>query len=541
MYKTTMTMLVLGSLVLQIEQANAIQIIPNIPISANDLTTFEPIKSTFRTSTNTTGCPSGFRGKFTFLGKVINNTSDSALSDLRVEVERLTRGNLLRVDGNVLQNDDGGGEGIEAPLSVGVIGPSDAAPGPKDFVDVPFEVCLKRVRTFTLQANVLAEADPALVDFSPEGIQQFLMNYPDVDSPAKFLERLPLEYKQHWIMVTRRESAQKSTATEPRLLLPNKDSDSVFGFCTGKPCRDDKGVTVDVVEHIQFDKIKNKFRFTDISFPGGTAKVDLGGPEDGGTGPGLCKGCHGQNPRPNWDTYDNWTNILPFNRDRIYKGSQEEEAFIRLLDHLVNDPIIKQLKLLEGEGVTRDRNGLTTIKPDGVDSHDAEGAEKTVSYVEKPVSEMDKRLVPEYTGCFPTSGANCKSLPFTRGGDFLTLHHSKKGSTSDEGRGVALFDNFSGFNAQRVAQELLVHPRDPMKEEADIRPIALAIAENCVTLLPLGRGHRLVAGGVPVGACGRRDAIAHSPPHGHRALLPSAHEARSAAWLLPPLVCHALP
>lgn len=94
MCRTTMTMLVLGSLVLLIEQANAIQIIPNIPTSVNDLTTFEPVKSTFRTSTNTTGCPPRFRGKFTFSGKVINNTSDSSLSGLKVEVENLTGGNL---------------------------------------------------------------------------------------------------------------------------------------------------------------------------------------------------------------------------------------------------------------------------------------------------------------------------------------------------------------------------------------------------------------------------------------------------------------
>jgi len=50
---------------------------------------------------------------------------------------------------------------------------------------------------------------------SPEDIEQFLKDNPDVDTAAKFLESLPLEYKQHWIMMTRSESVQTGTATSP--------------------------------------------------------------------------------------------------------------------------------------------------------------------------------------------------------------------------------------------------------------------------------------------------------------------------------------
>jgi hypothetical protein len=69
-----------------------------------------------------------------------------------------------------------------------------------------------------------------------------------------------------------------------------------------------------------------------------------------------------------------------------------------------------------------------------------------------------------------------ESVCVKQGGQYLRLHHSGKGDATDEGRGVALFDNFTRYNARRVAQELLDHPKEPV----DIRPIALAIAMECV-------------------------------------------------------------
>ena len=415
----------------------------------------------------------GPAGTFTVTATFQNSSADN-LADLAFQVAQVTGGNLLL-------NADGGPGGFGSILTVplpltgdysdGVLSPGQSFADikiPGDKFTVAFKMGLASRNKFAFFVNVLGVAEPLLLSFAPEDIREFLKANTTINSAATFLERLPKEYKQHWIMITRTESVQKGTATEPRLLLPSRDSSTVFGFCTGQPCRADKGIMVDVIEHIQFDQSKNNFRFTDISFPEGKAEVDIGPPN--GTGPPLCKACHGQNPRPNWDTYDNWANMLPFNRDRIYKGSQEEEAFIRLLEHLQNDPLVKQLKL--PEGVTRDPvRGLITITPDDTDA----GGEKTVSYAEE-------NGLPKYTGCNPMTDAGCKGVPVTQGGRFLTLHHSAKGATSDEGRGVALFDQFSGYNAKRVAQELLDFLNDPKvnPKKVDIRPIALAIARgNC--------------------------------------------------------------
>ena len=36
--------------------------------------------------------------------------------------------------------------------------------------------------------------------------------------------------------------------------------------------------------------------------------------------------------RPNWDAYDSWAGMLPFNRDRIYQGSVEAAAFRKIFN-----------------------------------------------------------------------------------------------------------------------------------------------------------------------------------------------------------------
>lgn len=296
-----------------------------------------------------------------------------------------------------------------------------------------------------------------LDDIPAEQLQDFLVQN-NVDSAAEFLKKLPQEYKEHWIMMTRSESAQKGTATEPRLLIPNKNSTKVFGFCTGRPCADDNNF----VEYLQFDESSNKFRFHQINFPiVGNPTVE--------TDAAVCAGCHFTNPRPNWDAYDSWGGMLPFNRDRIYQGSEEETAFKRLLKDLRMlakeglVPVFEQLLDLP-KGITRDPGtGEIAIPTTDTDP----GAVKDVLY------ELNAQGLPQYTGCNPATDAGCNRVTVTQGGNYYLLPHSK--NDPDEGRGVELFDNFTALNAKKVAQELLDHPRTPV----DVRPLALAIASGC--------------------------------------------------------------
>ena len=86
-----------------------------------------------------------------------------------------------------------------------------------------------------------------------------------------------------------------------------------------------------------------------------------------------------------------------------------------------------------------------------------------------------------------------KQTEVQQGGDFLRLHSPSKPADSDEGRGVALFDNFTidltagmpGPNPRRIAQSILDYVKDPAV--VDVRYVALAIAKGCIMENTLGK------------------------------------------------------
>ena len=121
--------------------------VPKLDI-VNDLVTFEPIGSTYRSTYDTTGCTEGFVGKFSF-NACLTNTSDSSLADLVVKVAELTNDNLL-------QNADGGPGGKGSQLTVTIEdGYSDGVLGPGESIIVPFTICLKEFSSFRFFVDVL--------------------------------------------------------------------------------------------------------------------------------------------------------------------------------------------------------------------------------------------------------------------------------------------------------------------------------------------------------------------------------------------------
>jgi hypothetical protein len=118
------------------------------PEIINDLVTFEPIKSTYQTTSDTTGCGDAFVGQFSFDAR-LTNTSISPLNGLVAEVTELT-------NTNVLQNADGGAGGVGARLTVQGEGEyADGALNPGEFVDVHFIICLTANKPFRFVVDVL--------------------------------------------------------------------------------------------------------------------------------------------------------------------------------------------------------------------------------------------------------------------------------------------------------------------------------------------------------------------------------------------------
>ena len=89
----------------------------------------------------------------------------------------------------------------------------------------------------------------------------------------------------------------------------------------------------EIIEYLHFDETLKKFRFHLINMEISEGAIRR---------TPAAQACHFG--RPNWDSYDSWGGMLPFNRDRIYEGSEEAKAFERLLKSLGRslkaDPIV---------------------------------------------------------------------------------------------------------------------------------------------------------------------------------------------------------
>jgi hypothetical protein len=376
-------------------------------------------------------------------------------------------------------------------------------------------------------------AIPPLTDFTPQGIRTYLMANTQVNTPARFIRALPSEFRQNWILMSRSESLQTGTAASPRILMPSADARFVFsvGMTTSSSY---PGAHPNAIELMQFDSTEKNFRFHEIvldSIPAmGAVPPRMRGVSADDE---KCSRCHstrnvidldrsvtppvpGSTPgtdgippgsvkvknKPNWDSYDSWGGMVPFNRDRIYQGSAEAAMFRKVFDPWTwsTSPsvraILEQLQIQPPgvdavERVTRLRGGTN----DGVIKFAFDGASPPA--VEPVPTSSGTGLEAPINTAYSFDVAAGAATSVTRGGTFVTLHHSGTPGGNGlgvEGRGVQLFDLLGGadgelvgivrksFNAQRVLDELVTHRTATGNAPIDVRPIALAIVRRCFTI-----------------------------------------------------------
>jgi hypothetical protein len=369
----------------------------------------------------------------------------------------------------------------------------------------------------------LSPAIPTMSSFTPQGIQTYLTNNPTVTTPAQFVKALPDKYKQNWLLMSRSESLQTGTAEFPRILLPNEDAKSVFtlGLATHSSY---PAAHPNAIEYMQWDPGQKNFRFHEVvvdaipamdpdgdgigviparargvsiddakcprchstrnvlnldrsvspSVPGSTAGTD-----------GIPAGTVTVKNKPNWDTYDSWGGLMPFNRDRIYQGSVEAAAFRKIFNPWTwsgNDAvrsIIEQLKLqppgvLAGDSITRLRGGAN----DGLIKF-AFDTSTPVLTEPAPVGS-GAPITTNYS--FDGAAGTGTATSVIRGGTFVTLAQSETPTNpAGEGRAVQLFDLLGGadgeVNQLRIVDELIdkFHHFATGNVPIDVRPIAKAI------------------------------------------------------------------
>src|SRR5262249_53463243 len=100
-------------------------------------------------------------------------------------------------------------------------------------------------------------------DFTPEGIRDYLAANPAVNTTARFIKALPIEYKRNWILMSRSESLQTGIAELLRILLPSADARYVFTIGLA-PHSSYPGAHPNAVEFMQWDPADRNFRFHEI-------------------------------------------------------------------------------------------------------------------------------------------------------------------------------------------------------------------------------------------------------------------------------------
>ncbi|GHA43615.1 hypothetical protein GCM10008927_05420 [Amylibacter ulvae] len=377
---------------------------------------------------------------------------------------------------------------------------------------------------------------PSLTDLTPAGIEAFLSNPANsaIDTPAEFIAALTPDFRQNWLLMVRSESLQTGIASAPRILLPSQDSRAVFtiGMIEHSSY---PGSHPNAIEYMQWDEVEKNFRFHEIilgSIPalGDVVKRTPGQPDvmrfparSRGVSPDdeKCFACHstrnilndaaGATPgtdgippgsiphksKPNWDTYDSWGGLLAFNRDRLYQGSVEVAAFRKLFnpwtwqDNDTARAIMEQLDL-QPAGVPTNHIITRNTAGGANDGHISFSFDAGAIVTQEPKEELSP--TPSQNGSSnyqfdgaPRTGGN---TDYAREGERVTLHHSTFAgclggcsATSDEGRGVDLFDELFGvLNPVRVADEVANHRVATGSVEFDARPLALAIAQRCFSV-----------------------------------------------------------
>jgi mono/diheme cytochrome c family protein len=191
-------------------------------------------------------------------------------------------------------------------------------------------------------------------------------------SVADFIKLLPQGMRSNFALMTESRSFQESTYQDPRVLMKSENSGVIASF-TGHG-RGDKLRGSEKMEFIVWNGPEARYDFYEVDFPTEDPYKDpatLTEAQKRPTvkqNPASCLNCHGSsvgtgdtldlngeikyvqgalgdkvldssNARPNWDTYNFWQGQLPFNRDTVFKDSEESRRYLALLKKMGGAPV----------------------------------------------------------------------------------------------------------------------------------------------------------------------------------------------------------
>lgn len=182
----------------------------------------------------------------------------------------------------------------------------------------------------------------------PINLEQLVKSAPRrANGIEDLIERLPKNLRSDFILMSKSQSLQDADAKHPRVILSSPEGINLFAF-NGHPNQKN----YQSLEVIQFNRDLKKFELREITYVPESRSFTISE-----VNPQRCLSCHGEDPRPNWEPYEEWPGAIGdawgnakgaygiFSvEDRIIEQRQFED-FKR--SHKTN-PRYKNLKLTNG-------------------------------------------------------------------------------------------------------------------------------------------------------------------------------------------------
>jgi hypothetical protein len=189
------------------------------------------------------------------------------------------------------------------------------------------------VSTSCLSVDYSGKEGPLSEISTVQGIRTLVANHPEIQSIEALIGALPKPLLSSPVFVYQSQSLQGASLESPRVLLSDGSGNLVLAF-NG----DARQSGYDRLEAMEFNEQSARFTFYELSFSGkGNLEVSQANPE-------RCLKCHREpDPRPNWESYDQWPGVYAGNDDRLIE--HEVEPFKKLIQTYSSRPRYRYLQL----------------------------------------------------------------------------------------------------------------------------------------------------------------------------------------------------
>ncbi|MBY0517890.1 MAG: hypothetical protein K2P81_13350 [Bacteriovoracaceae bacterium] len=176
-----------------------------------------------------------------------------------------------------------------------------------------------------MSTRAIAANCPSADQLSPsnKSVRELIGKAENFNSVEDFVSALPNEMRSNFVMMADSRSFQAGNRENPRVIMASTDGSVRVTFGTDPNARGFNNIEISI-----WNPEKGEFEYKEVAYKEENGKMH------GDENPRACQTCHGKPPKPNWDTYNYWSGAVPFNKDKLIRGSEEANWYLGYLDRI---------------------------------------------------------------------------------------------------------------------------------------------------------------------------------------------------------------